>query len=43
MNIFFSYLTLALTRLRISGTTDIASTTSGAFDPMQFGSGYDIS
>ena len=43
MNLFFSYLTLALTRLRLIDSTDIASGTQGAFNPMQFSSDFDIS
>ena len=43
MNLFFSYLTLALTRLVNTGAQpDISGSTLGSFNPMQFSADFDI-
>ena len=39
----FSILTLSITRLEHGGGTDVATGASGAFNPMQFNNGFDIS
>lgn len=43
MNLFFSYLTLALTRLVNTGSQpSISGPARGAFNPMQFSADFDI-
>lgn len=40
--LFYSYLTSALTRLRLTAQTDIPQGTAGSFSPNDFSADFDI-